>query len=266
MSLSRLITGLLLMAIGLFTIYFGDIYLFTWVVLITILSIYELFKLINNPKLKRYEWLTYFFAILILGTTLCEKTAFIWTSYAMALGSCLVISFCFFELITKRFVIPKQPPLLFLKLLTYIIFTFPFIYLLRTTPNGLLNMFFCCFCIWATDICAYVVGKHLGSRPLTTLSPKKTIEGLLGGLLGSIIVGIIFIFYLGTDLYLTLLLSTSIPFLAQIGDIHESLIKRQFNVKDSSNLLPGHGGFLDRVDGYLLTMPLLFYILTTFSL
>jgi len=124
------------------------------------------------------------------------------------------------------------------------------------------------FCTKMTDTAAYFAGKGLGSKCIAPiLSPKKTVEGAIGGLLGAALTSIAFIFFapkfgvkmdLSFSLFEAGLLGLVIGFLAQIGDLAESLFKRDANVKDSNNL-PGFGGVLDIVDSLIFTTPLLFF-------
>ena len=105
---------------------------------------------------------------------------------------------------------------------------------------------------WATDIGAYLVGRSLGRTKLApSISPGKTVEGLYGGMAGATIFGGAWVFL--TQLSLTLLvLAPLLALAAQGGDLFESWMKRRAGVKDSGNWLPGHGGFLDRLDGLVL--------------
>jgi phosphatidate cytidylyltransferase len=118
------------------------------------------------------------------------------------------------------------------------------------------------FAVWASDIGAYVFGKSFGKRPLAPLiSPKKTCEGLLGAMIGSMAVIAISSKTLGLGVMEALILGAGLGALGQTGDIFESIWKRMSNVKDSSSLIPGHGGILDRMDSFIFTAPLLYHYL-----
>jgi len=114
--------------------------------------------------------------------------------------------------------------------------------------------------IWAGDICAYLVGRPLGRTPFfARISPRKTWEGALAGLAGSILAGWAFAhwFLKRADAMTVILLAAWIALAGQVGDLVESAIKRGANQKDSGTLLPGHGGFLDRIDSLLFAAPAL---------
>lgn len=126
--------------------------------------------------------------------------------------------------------------------------------------NGVAWIFMFILVIAAADSGAYFVGKAIGKRKmLPRLSPNKTIEGLLGGLVCAIIVAVIFLFYMDLGLlqYLEMvLIAALIAVVSVIGDVFESMMKRIAGVKDSGDILPGHGGVLDRLDGYMPALPI----------
>ncbi len=123
---------------------------------------------------------------------------------------------------------------------------------------GYLLMMF--FIILATDVGAYFFGTRYGKHKLAeVISPKKTVEGALcGGGLG-IIIGMVIGYFIGLPWYHSLIASALITGFAQLGDLSESLIKRDAGVKDSGDLLPGHGGFMDRADSYIFSAPVAYY-------
>jgi phosphatidate cytidylyltransferase len=126
-------------------------------------------------------------------------------------------------------------------------------------PNGHRWLLVALAIVWAADSGAYFVGRHIGRHPMSPrISPNKTIEGLLGGLLAGLAVGVAGALFAGAQaaqlpavaLVVVLAVGGSV-----IGDLYESLLKRHVGAKDSSNLLPGHGGILDRIDGVLAALP-----------
>ena len=120
--------------------------------------------------------------------------------------------------------------------------------------------------IWTNDTMAYVTGKQIGKHPLCTrISPKKTIEGTIGGVLFTIIASIIISkFYTDYTISQWILMSLVVTIPSIFGDLVESLFKRNINIKDSGTLLPGHGGFLDRFDSVLLSAPFVFVYIKLF--
>lgn len=129
------------------------------------------------------------------------------------------------------------------------------IILFLSNLDYLKNLVFLILVIITTDTMAYVFGKKFGKNPLIlSVSPGKTIEGTAGGVLSGALVAVA---CWGVHLWFVALL---IPVAAQLSDLVESYFKRINNVKDSSNLLPGHGGVLDRLDSYFLTVPILVYL------
>jgi phosphatidate cytidylyltransferase len=118
--------------------------------------------------------------------------------------------------------------------------------------------------IWAGDICAYLVGRPLGRRPFfPRISPRKTVEGALAGLAGSLLAAWAFVhwFWKAADLKTVILMAGWVALAGQIGDLVESALKRAAKQKDSGTLLPGHGGFLDRIDSLIFGAPALWLAL-----
>ena len=119
-----------------------------------------------------------------------------------------------------------------------------------------------CFLIVASDIGSYFIGKSYGKRSLSPISPSKTIEGLIGGISCSILLAIFFAFLLKWEypFLVGIFYGIFISLMALVGDLIESMMKRDAKIKDSGTFLPGHGGILDRIDSYIFTPSVLYYI------
>jgi len=120
-------------------------------------------------------------------------------------------------------------------------------------PFGMLAILFLFAVVWATDILGYAVGRLAGGPKLwPAVSPKKTWSGALGGTAGAALAGAAIAHLNGLILPAIIALSVGLSIAAQAGDLLESAIKRKFNVKDASQLIPGHGGVMDRLDGFII--------------
>jgi len=134
---------------------------------------------------------------------------------------------------------------------------------------GTVLLLFPIWVTWVGDCFAYVLGSRWGKKKLiVTVSPNKTVVGAVGGVAGSVLGGLAYNHYLLGEMAeislsgeMVVLVSTLVAVVGQLGDLSESVMKRQGGVKDSSNLIPGHGGVLDRMDGLFFTVPTTYFIL-----
>lgn len=132
--------------------------------------------------------------------------------------------------------------------------------------EGFFLTMFTFFCILTTDTMAYFFGKQFGKHKLSAvISPKKTVEGALWGGFLAILISLLGVFYTKLTLIECTFGGLLITVAAQLGDLSESLIKRDAGVKDSGNTLPGHGGFLDRSDSYVFALPVAYYYFVYFT-
>lgn len=135
--------------------------------------------------------------------------------------------------------------------------------LVNARISGLDRVLFALFIVWATDIGAYMIGRRFGRRKLLPkVSPNKTIEGSLGGIVCAVIVALIFMLvdkavYTPHNFFAMLIYVVLFSVFGQFGDLVESAIKRHFGVKDSGKLIPGHGGILDRFDSMIFVFPMM---------
>jgi phosphatidate cytidylyltransferase len=179
------------------------------------------------------------FTLLLLG--IFQKTAIRTKAILMALAGVIYISLCWGLLMDLY-----NP--------SHLVFDRSFDLPIRYLPVVII------FSIWINDTMAYVVGSFIGKTPLSKISPKKTWEGTLGGIILSVLVtGSLVMFLFKTEDSVSLYQWFVIPLIAAItgtfGDLLESKLKRMAGVKDSGSLMPGHGGFLDRFDSLLLAIP-----------
>ncbi|MBD8025738.1 phosphatidate cytidylyltransferase [Ureibacillus sp. Re31] len=133
----------------------------------------------------------------------------------------------------------------------------------RNAEDGLVFIIFALLIVWTTDSGAYFIGRKLGKKKLwPEISPNKTVEGFIGGIVTAVIFACImqWIYPISSSWILLIVISIIASIFGQLGDLVESAIKRHYGVKDSGKLLPGHGGILDRFDSLLFVLPLLHFI------
>ena len=150
--------------------------------------------------------------------------------------------------------------------MAYVIGCIAFIALLRGLDNGRILVWYGIIAAWGTDTFAYLIGKRFGKHKLSKISPKKSIEGAVSGTIGAVLIAIVYtiimnnLYSLGYS-YLFVIISTiALSIIGQLGDFAASSIKRYVDVKDYSNLIPGHGGMLDRIDSLMFLAPFAYII------
>ena len=149
----------------------------------------------------------------------------------------------------------------------YIVLFLLFLPVLMGRENGKLLVWYVIFAAWGTDVFAYCVGMKFGKHKFSPVSPKKSIEGCIGGALGAVLCFIIYTIFLNNvyDMNINYLMigfiGVILSFIGQVGDFSASTIKRYVGIKDYSNLFPGHGGMLDRIDSVIFIAPFAYFLL-----
>lgn len=141
----------------------------------------------------------------------------------------------------------------------------PFIYAM---DNGKYLIWYLAIAAWGTDTFAYLIGMKFGKHKFTPISPKKSIEGSIGGTIGAVVLALIYtaIVQRYVDLKLSYvfvaIVTLALSILSQLGDLSASSIKREMEIKDYGKLIPGHGGMLDRIDSIIFVAPFAYFLLT----
>lgn len=150
----------------------------------------------------------------------------------------------------------------------YVVFLIMFVALINGMENGNILVWYAILAAWGTDIFAFCIGRCFGKHKFSKVSPKKSIEGCVGGTIGAIIIMLIYTYIVNTYLgmnysYLFIAgIGLLLSLIGQIGDFAASSIKRFVDIKDYSNLIPGHGGILDRIDSLIFLAPIAYALFT----
>ncbi|WP_415375533.1 phosphatidate cytidylyltransferase [Patiriisocius sp. Uisw_017] len=254
----RTISGILYILVVIFSMYTSRELFIALFFILGVLVLREFLKLVH---LKSYV------AYLLLGAGLYFLSYDIIAIQAVHLYlilSCFVCLFLFKDLLwTKK--IPMFEKKKYITTIFYIISGFVFLTLIPFSegyfmPEIIVGIF---TLIWANDTFAYIVGKSIGKHKLyERISPKKTIEGFLGGVVGALIAGFVVFKLTGIyNLYIWFILALIGSIFGTIGDLIQSKFKRQAGVKDSGMLMPGHGGLYDRLDSVIYTSPFIYAFL-----
>ncbi len=152
--------------------------------------------------------------------------------------------------------------------IVYIVTCIAFIAKIRGLEHGNWLVWFAIIAAWASDTFAYFIGKRFGKHKFSKVSPKKSVEGCIAGVIGAVIVALIYTYAVNeitslnfSYIYITII-TAILSIIGQIGDFAASSIKRYVDVKDYSNLIPGHGGMLDRIDSLMFLSPFAYVFLT----
>ena len=254
----RTISGVLYIAIVIFSMFTSREWFMGLFFLLAVITVREFLKLVHLTSYLSYIILAAF--LFFLSYNIIEMNAV----YLLLILSCFVNLFLFKDLLWVGR-IPMFEKKKYIAVIFYIISGFVFLTLIpmregEFAPNIIIGIF---ILIWSNDTFAYVIGKSFGRRKLMErVSPKKTIEGSVGGLVGAIIASFILFKFIGYfDLYIWVILAFTASVFGTIGDLIQSKFKRQAGVKDSGVILPGHGGLYDRLDSIIYTSPFIFAIL-----
>ncbi|MCM3725951.1 phosphatidate cytidylyltransferase [Neobacillus cucumis] len=254
----RIITAVIAAALFLPIVFYGGLPFVLLTYILATVGLYELLKMKNISIFSVHGLISLLFLWVIIFPNQYNQVISGFYYSKMEIAIIFILLLLAYTVVTKnRFTFEDVS----FSILSAIYVGIGFYFFIETREAGLVYVFYSLFIIWATDSGAYFFGKAMGKNKLwPEISPNKTVEGSLGGVVCAVIVGILFSLFsssipvsLVTLMGITVVLSV----FGQIGDLVQSAFKRHFNVKDSGNILPGHGGILDRFDSLLFVLPLL---------
>ena len=256
---TRLISGIVLVLIALLTICTGNIVLFMTLLAVSLIGTQELYKAMKVRE-EHFTLLEIAGYIGIIGYYLCLLLA---PEYQLMelIGALVLLMFVYV------FTFPKYHAEQIMAAMFGIIYVgvmLSFIYQTRCLDGGAYHVWLIFISSWGCDTCAYWVGIMMGKHKMTPeLSPKKTKEGAVGGILGAALLGAIYGAVTGGTVWAYALICAVGGMISMIGDLSASAIKRNRGIKDYGNLIPGHGGILDRFDSVIFTAPNIYFLCVT---
>lgn len=258
---TRLLSGILLVIIALVTIISGGDILFGTILAISLIGMAELYKVLDVNK-KLLGFVGYAAAIAYFGLIRFGRTDII---------TLLTIVFLIAVMFVYVFSYPKyrsEHVMLAFFGLFYVAVMLSYVYQTRMLEQGLFLVWLIFLCSWGCDTCAYCVGVLFGKHKMApVLSPKKSIEGAVGGVVGAALLGAVYAlainkFAAGADanaVQYAIICGVG-ALISMVGDLAASGIKRNHDIKDYGKLIPGHGGILDRFDSVIFTAPVIYYL------
>lgn len=272
----RLRSSVILMAVAITSMILGGYVLFSVIVLITMIGLMELLRVVKINK-SGLGAVVYIFVLLYFLYLLLTELLKYNEPWLNSIGT---VFFPFFSALFLVFILavyvltfPKynseQITLSFFAFF-YVAVTLSYIFKVRNMESGAYTVWLIFIGSWGSDTMAYVVGRKLGKHKIAPkLSPKKSLEGLIGGIAGAALIGVIYALIFKTQLEVSIsnpvllfgLVGAVGSVVSQIGDMAASAIKRNKGIKDYGTLIPGHGGILDRFDSVIFIAPIVYYML-----
>lgn len=258
---TRLISGVILVALALLFIINGGYLLLAVLGVISLIGLFELYRVLKIEK--KAPGILGYIAVIVYYLNVAFDFIPDIMLFVMAW---LIVCMCIFVFTYPTFHANQIMGAFFG--VFYVAVMLSCIYETRMLEGGRYLVWLIFLCSWGCDTCAYCVGKLIGKHKMTpVLSPKKSVEGAVGGVVGAalltLIYGLIFQSSMGTDLpyiLIMVVICTAGALLSMVGDLAASAIKRNFEIKDYGRLIPGHGGILDRFDSVIFTAPVIYYL------
>ena len=269
MFVTRLLSGIALVIISIVVLWFGGAVTGVFALLLSLIGVFELCRVYKiekkAPAAFAYIWTVLYYLVLmfrnesIKGFTVNRAIMPLLVTYLLVMLAIYVFRFPEYH--------DKEIMAAFMSFF-YVSVMLSYVYRVRELPDGNYFIVLVFICSWGNDTLAYCVGRLFGKHKMSPkLSPKKSVEGLFGGIIGAGLLGIIYACivknHISTagNIYFNMFIIGALGAIpAVIGDLAASAIKRNNDIKDYGKLIPGHGGVLDRFDSMIFTAPIIYFL------
>ncbi len=261
MFAKRLISGIILVVFAIIFLFLGRLPLFIVSLILSLLGLFELYRVFGLEKtpLAIVGYIATIIYYLLTGAGREDRVILFLIVTLLFLLSIYVFTY-------PKYNVGDISRIYFG--IFYVGVTLSFVYQLRDLPDGVYLVWLSVLSAWGNDTCAYCVGRLIGRHKMAPiLSPKKTLEGAVGGVAGSVLLGLLFSIIFGDKMTAVLnprsvclvacVIASCVAF---VGDLAASAVKRDYDVKDYGDLIPGHGGVLDRFDSLMFTAPAVYFV------
>ncbi len=260
--LTRLVSGVILVLIALMGINAGGWVLFLISLALALIGTFELYRALGIHRggrtIDMLELFGYISVILYY-----VSLVYMWGSYQVFAIICSLVIVMFVYV----FSYPKYNARQIMETYFGVIYVgvmLSFVYQTRCLEGGQFIVWLIFLCSWGCDTCAYCAGRLFGKHKMApVLSPKKTIEGAIGGVAGATILGMIYALLTQGPVMEYMIICLIGALISMVGDLSASAIKRNADIKDYGKLIPGHGGVLDRFDSVIFTAPIIYFLAVT---
>ena len=269
--IKRLLTAVVGLPIVVLVFAFGNKYLMdVLLAIVAIISMNEYMKCVAHKDIKPIKWVGYFMAALIAVLHFIPLQTL---SIAAVFSIPVLLLVLFLHVIVTDMKITFADMVYTLMGILYVVPLIAFValtYGIEGDISGKVLVWYIFCASWGTDTCAYLAGIKFGKTKFSKVSPKKSVEGCVAGVFGAIFAALVYTFainyFMGLSIsYLTIaVISAVLSVIGQVGDFAASVIKRHFEIKDYSNMFPGHGGMLDRIDSVMYIAPYAYLLLMLF--
>ncbi|TDT70648.1 phosphatidate cytidylyltransferase [Hypnocyclicus thermotrophus] len=268
--INRIIIAIVLVILTLLIYYLGGIPLLIFTNLVIIFGMSEFYKMLSYGNKKYNKYLGYFFGLIIPNGYYLQKMGYINFKHGTALFVVGIIILLTYRVLRNQIQNTSEYFMNTLLPVIYVSFMFSHILAISFLVEGKLWLITIQTLVWISDTFAYIVGMNIGrkffKKGLSVISPKKSIEGSIGSIIFTIITMFLIniVFFDGIKIIHLIIIPVIVSFFGQIGDLVESIFKREYEIKDSGHILGEHGGILDRYDSLIFVLPLMYYYIKFF--